>query len=99
MKLIIKNPKTNVANFFRRAGYHFLRKVGEEMVFAKRLTDQPFPRFHAFCKVGKDKFIINLHLDHKKASYEGQRKHSGEYGEGSELLREEAKRLKLVDGS
>ena len=96
MKFIIEKPQINVANFFRRAGYHFLRKVSEEMVFAKRLTDQPFPRFHAFCKIGKDKFIINLHLDHKQASYEGQRKHSGEYGKDSELLRKEVEKLRSV---
>ena len=94
MKVIIEKPITSVANFFRRAGYHFQKRDKKEFVFVKRLTDQQFPRFHAFCKIVKDKFVINLHLDHKKTSYKGTRAHSGEYSQDSELLKREMERLK-----
>jgi len=99
MKFIIEKPQTSVASFFRRAGYHFQKREGEEIAFARRLTDQQFPRFHAFVKIVGSKFHVNFHIDHKLASYEGQKMHSGEYGEDSKLLQEEAERLKLVAGS
>ncbi|OGI25128.1 MAG: hypothetical protein A3J76_02850 [Candidatus Moranbacteria bacterium RBG_13_45_13] len=94
MKFVIEKPTTSVASFFRRAGYHFQKREGEEMAFVRRLTDQPFPRFHLFVKVADFKFHVNFHIDHKAASYEGQKMHSGEYGEDNKLLQEEMERLK-----
>lgn len=94
MKITIENPETSVANFFRRAGYAFQKREGDEMAFVRKLTDQPFPRIHLFCRVLDDDFSINMHIDHKAASYEGSSMHSGEYGEDSQLLRTEAERLK-----
>lgn len=94
MKFIIENPTTSVANFFRRAGYFFQKREGEEMAFMRKLTDQPFPRFHLFCRVERDKFSVNIHIDHKSTSYEGHNKHSGEYHRDSKLLNKEIERLK-----
>ncbi|MFA5871897.1 MAG: hypothetical protein WC858_04210 [Parcubacteria group bacterium] len=94
MKIIIDNPKTSVANFFRRAGYHFQKNEGDEMAFIRQLTDQPFPRLHLFCKIVDYKFQINIHIDHKRTSYEGTSMHSGEYGEDNDLLSAEVERLK-----
>jgi hypothetical protein len=96
MKIIIENPKASIANFFRRAGYAFQKREGEEMAFVRRLTDREFPRLHLFCKVEGYKFLVNMHIDHKGASYEGQNMHSGEYGEDNKLLQEEAERLKSI---
>ena len=106
MKIIIENPSASVANFFRRAGYHFQKREGEEMAFVRRLTDQPFPRFHLFVKIvdfsakggsaSGGSFHVNIHIDHKATSYEGSSMHSGEYGEDSKLLQEEAERLKTI---
>jgi hypothetical protein len=45
-------------------------------------------------KIVDYKFHVNFHIDHKAASYEGTSMHSGEYGEDSKLLQEEAERLK-----
>ena len=95
MKFVIEKPTTSIANFFRRAGYSFQKREGEEMAFARKLTEQDFPRFHLFARVHEGKFHVNIHLDHKRASYEGTSMHSGEYGDG-ELLREEMERLKSV---
>ena len=94
MKIIIENPGTSIANFFRRAGYVFQKRDGDEMAFVRKLTDQPFPRFHLFCRVVNDDFAVNMHIDHKAASYEGQSMHSGEYDTDSKLLQAEAERLK-----
>jgi hypothetical protein len=94
VKFIIESPKASVANFFRRAGYSFQKKEGEEMAFVRKLTDQPFPRYHLFVRIVDYKFHVNFHIDHKAASYEGTSMHSGEYGEDSELLKSEAGRLK-----
>jgi len=84
----------SAASFFRRAGYHFQKREEKEMAFVRRLTDREFPRFHAFVKVVGNKFEVNIHIDHKRASYDGSRAHSGEYDGDSELLRVETERLK-----
>ena len=94
MKFIIENPKASAANFFRRAGYVFQKQSGDERAFVRRLTDQPFPRFHLFVKIVDYKFEVNFHIDHKAASYDGSNMHSGEYGGDSILLNGEVERLK-----
>lgn len=96
MKIVIENPKASIANFFRRAGYAFQKREGGEMAFVRRLTDREFPRLHLFCRIEGDKFLVNMHIDQKAASYDGQNMHSGEYGEDSDLLREEAERFKSI---
>jgi hypothetical protein len=96
MKFVIENPTMSVANFFRRAGYAFQKREGDEMAFVRRLTDQPFPRLHLFVKTKDFDFHVNFHIDHKAASYEGTSMHSGEYDEDSQLLQEEAERLKGI---
>ena len=93
MKFVIENPQVNISVLFRRAGYHFVKREGEEMSFARSLTGQKFPRFHIFSKMEGNKLIVNIHIDHKAASYEGSSAHSGEYGEDSKLLREEMEKL------
>jgi hypothetical protein len=94
MKFIIEKPTTNVANYFRRAGYHFQKHDGGEMAFVKKLTDREFPRFHVFVKIVGYKFEVNIHIDHKRVSYEGSSTHSGEYSGDSKLLQSEVDRLK-----
>lgn len=93
MKFVIENPQMNVASFFRRAGYHFQKHEGKKMAFARSLTGQKFPRYHAFARLNGLKIVINIHIDHKAASYEGTARHSGEYGKDSKLLKAEVERL------
>lgn len=99
MKFVIENPRTSVANFFRRAGYSFQKREGDEMAFVRQLTDQPFPRIHLFVRIVGFQFHVNFHIDHKAASYAGSSAHSGEYGKDSKLLQEEAERLKRISNS
>ncbi|MFA5926210.1 MAG: hypothetical protein WC831_04745 [Parcubacteria group bacterium] len=96
MKFVIESPTMSVVNFFRRAGYAFQKREGDEMAFVRRLTDQPFPRLHLFVRIADYNFHVSFHIDHKAASYEGTSMHSGEYGEDSKLLQEEAERLKKI---
>lgn len=83
------------AQWLRRAGYTFItdRNSGQES-FVRRLSGDFYPRFHLYVQEisGTDELFFNLHLDQKKASYEGQSRHSGEY-EG-ELVEGEVARLR-----
>lgn len=94
MKLIFENIKDSPLNILRRIGYAFLRrdeKTGE-LSFVKRVGNADYPRFHIYVKMlGYTGAEVNLHLDQKKASYEGATAHSGEYdSEENKWLRKEA---------
>lgn len=60
--------------------------------YVKRLRGDFYPRFHVYLETDKDnRNFISLHLDQKKASYEGSHAHSAEY-DGS-VVETEGKRL------
>jgi hypothetical protein len=91
MKLIIEQPSTSPLNALRRSGYSFQRKDERtgEMSFVKRAGSGDYPRFHIYASQDERGTVqINLHLDQKKASYEGATAHSGEYEENKWLERE-----------
>ncbi len=87
------------SQWLRRAGYVFIvdHQSGQES-FARRLGRDLYPRLHLYVQEtpGSDIIFFNLHLDQKKASYEGQTRHSGEY-EG-ELVEAEVARLQSLLG-
>lgn len=60
--------------------------------YVRRIGRGAYPRFHIYVKEGENNIIINLHLDHKRPSYEGSIAHSGEY-EGA-IVEGEAERIK-----
>lgn len=64
----------------RRLGYVPFTdpKSGEES-YTRRLGTHFYPRFHLYVDLKPDELRLNLHLDQKQASYQGFRKHSGEY--------------------
>jgi len=85
MRLAFEKTKDSPLNILRRAGYSFLRRddATGEMSFAKRVGNEDYPRFHVYVKTNKSGDAeINLHLDQKKASYQGSVAHSGEYEAG-----------------
>jgi len=92
--MIIRFPKAAYQPdvVLRRVGYTPFRdpKSGEDS-FIRRLGTHFYPRFHLYVEVEGSGFRLNLHLDQKQASYEGFRKHSGEY-DGS-TVEAEAERL------
>ena len=102
MRLNIEQPNDSPLNVLRRSGYAFLRKDDRtgELSFVKRVGNGDYPRFHVYAKQDeKGNVQINLHLDQKKASYEGVTAHSGEY-ESSEnkWLAQEAETIKKEFG-
>jgi len=90
--------KDSPLNLLRRAGYAFLRRDERtgELSFMKRVSHGDYPRFHIYVKTVNDTGAeVNLHLDQKKASYQGVTAHSGEYGEEeNKWLAQEAEIIK-----
>lgn len=76
----------------RRAGYTPFRdpNSGEDS-FVRRLDTHFYPRFHVYVDVESAGLRLHLHLDQKQASYQGYRKHSGEYS--GPTVEAEAERL------
>ncbi len=93
MRFKITKTNANIIDLIRRCGYSYRGRQGEEMVFIRRAGLSEYPRFHIYVKE-EDSFILNLHLDQKRASYSGSRAHSGEH-EG-ELTEKEIARVKGI---
>lgn len=105
LKMKLKLSKSQLqglppAQWLRRAGYNFIvdRQSGQES-FARRFTRDLYPRFHLYVQeiAGGEELFFNLHLDHKKASYAGQTRHSADYD--GELVEQEFERLQGLLGS
>lgn len=95
MKLIVSPSQLSgfsPEQWLRRAGYALITNRDGGVSFVRRLSGGFYPRFHLYVEPSGDKFSFNLHLDQKKASYEGVARHSGEYD--GELVIEEINRLK-----
>lgn len=75
MKIPI-SQNINPIDAIRRCGYGLVNdRNADEQSFARRLGGGFYPRFHIYIENG----FYNLHLDQKQASYQGSKKHSGEY--------------------
>lgn len=87
-----KKLKLQPKQIMEQAGYHeFVDPNTHKTSYVMRISQQFYPRYHVYLKELRGGLIIDLHVDQKKASYEGQRAHSGEY-EGP-LVKEEFARL------
>ena len=99
MKLILdkKAITENIANFLRQAGYLNIydRRTDKES-YVRSLTRGNYPRLHLYIKDLADSWELNLHLDHKQASYEGQHMHNAEYD--GDLVSGEINRLAQLAG-
>ena len=101
MKLIVNKSRLtnfNADEFLRRSGFAYIydNKMGHGS-YIKRLNRDFYPRLHLYVKEktdkeGRDLIIMELHLDQKKASYEGVRMHSAEYD--GEVVENEIENLK-----
>ncbi len=81
--------------FLRRAGYGELQgRHATERSWFKRFGSEFYPRYHAYVGQKPDGFVVKLHLDQKRPSYEGTSMHAGEY-DGPAVERE-AQRLRDV---
>ncbi|HNU96509.1 MAG TPA: hypothetical protein PK367_02315 [Candidatus Paceibacterota bacterium] len=89
--------KESAVNCLRKAGYGFLGQDQEkgDLSFAKRVTGNEYPRFHAYIQKNESILIINLHLDQKRPSYGGaSHAHNAEYD--GQLVEKEAQRIKNI---
>ncbi len=93
MNFSVKDVFGNHLLLFRQLGYH-PSPHGDS--FIRRLGTGLYPRYHAYVKSEPDRLIIDLHLDQKKVSYEGQKAHSGEYG-GELLVQEKLRIQQYID--
>jgi hypothetical protein len=85
------------AQWLRRAGYALIYdRHSDQESFSRRFGRDFYPRFHLYVQEINDssQLFFNLHLDHKKASYAGQTRHSADYD--GELVAGEAGRLKAL---
>lgn len=95
MEIIIKNPKIKPLNLAREIGYTITGySQGSEINFIKRISKNPYPRFHIYIKEDDQDYILNLHLDQKKPSYNGSSAHNAEY-EGP-IIEKEIERIKSI---
>lgn len=88
------------SQWLRRAGYALIYdRRSEQESFSRRFSRDFYPRFHLYVQElpQSDYIFFNLHLDHKRASYEGQSRHSADYD--GELIEAEAKRLEGLLGA
>jgi len=83
-------------NVLRRVGYSFQKRLDGELSFVKRVGNADYPRFHIYARTDQDGGVhLNLHVDQKRASYEGATAHSGEYSKDSnEQLERELEKIK-----
>ena len=91
-----KKFTANSRNLLRDCSYIeiFDRKTGK-FSFSRKLREDHYPRYHLYVTKEEPGLLqLNLHLDMKKAIYEGVSAHSGEY-EGP-LIDQEAARIKGI---
>lgn len=97
MKITVLNPHQTSYNLLRQVGYAVFRDPRtRETSYTRRLGGSGFyPRFHIYVSRESTEGIeLNIHLDQKQASYEGQKAHSGEYD--GDLVAREAERIKAI---
>lgn len=80
MVIRIPTPVNTLEVILRRAGYApFTDPKSGDYSYIRRLGTHFYPRFHLYVEQQAAGLKLNLHLDQKQASYQGHRKHSGEY--------------------
>jgi hypothetical protein len=96
MQIKITNKlNTNIRNAMRSCGYfENYDRQSQQTSYIRNLGRDFYPRFHIYVETKGDLFLINLHIDQKKTSYEGQNAHSGEYD--TEVVTKEGQRINQI---
>jgi len=76
-----------------------MRKCGyapdrSKNAFSRPLRSGRFPKFHIYYTIDGGTLTLNLHLDQKQPSYQGNHAHSGEYD--GVLVKAEVARIKNI---
>lgn len=95
MKITIPQTQSSY-NLLRSAGYGVFRDPKTRQTsYTRRFGSGFYPRFHIYVsQENQEGLELTLHLDQKKASYEGQKAHSGEYD--GDLVQKEAERIQAL---
>jgi len=93
MKFIWNQPlKQNTKIFLNRLGYYeYFDRNSQQISYIRRMGSGYYPRLHLYLDLEESRVVFKLHLDEKKASYEGTNRHSGQY-EG-EIIENEMHRI------
>jgi hypothetical protein len=97
MKQLLKGATFSARELMRKSGYGEIRTRQGQVSFAKRFGPEHYPRFHAYVEDAERGIQVNLHIDQKKASYEGSNAHSGEY-EGRKVEEEMYRIVQVAKG-
>jgi len=95
MKFVVNKEqlKTQPEQFLRHAGYAYIRdRQTEKDSFVRRLGRDHYPRLHMYISHMGQTVVFNLHLDQKRTSYAGTKRHSAEYD--GQVVEQEVGRLK-----
>ena len=97
MDFALDKNKINLSGdaILRRAGYGFIHdsKTGKDS-YVRRMTRDFYPRLHMYVKEDQQSVVFSLHLDQKRASYQGSHMHNAEYD--GPIVAGEVERLKQV---
>ena len=96
MQFKFKKLTTNIIDLMQKAGYSYRGVYNGDMNFIKRIGLDEYPHYHIYIKEQENEFIMNMHLDQKKPSYEGAAAHNAEYN--GELIEKEMERVKRLIG-
>jgi len=95
MRFCFPYKKYSPQILIRRCGYARIKsRYSPEISYIRRLTSQPFPRFHIHIQEFPEYFEVNLHLDQKMVRGKGIKAHALE--EEGEVLENEARRITAV---
>ncbi len=78
--------KENLYSFMRKCGYAPFYES-----YIKIMSSSGYPRFHLYVSENENQYILNLHLDQKRPSYDKETAHSGEYD--GKVVEDEARRI------
>lgn len=88
---ITNNLSQNVASLMRRCGYMPIHdRISGKDSFAKKLSNNRYPRFHMYINETEKEIVFDLHLDQSSTRYNNQTAHNADYDSEevkSELIR------------
>jgi hypothetical protein len=88
LKINKKDNDINAVQFLRSLGWaQIYDRRRDKISYVKRLGSDFYPRLHMYFSERESQYVFSMHLDQKKASYEGHHAHSGEYD--NELVEKE----------